>query len=145
MTKNIERAGFGIRLAAYLIDYLIIGLILFIIGAIFAAYIGQNIFAGGFVFTILFSGTVLIPYLIFAEGKYGYTIGKRLCNLRVVTEDNQKIGYLKAFIRRISFIIPFLGPIDSLFILRKNKQRLFDQFANTIVIKHDNSKNLMDE
>ena len=137
MTENIKRVGFGIRLAAYLIDGLIIGLIVFIIGVIFAAYIRQNIFAGGFVFAYLFTGIILILYLIFAEGKYGYTIGKRLCNLRVVTEDNRKIGYLKAFMRRISFIIPFLCPIDSLFIFRKNKQRLFDQVAKTIVIKYN--------
>ncbi len=133
--ENSKRAGFGIRLASYLIDTSAAAPIAYAIGVIFAIYTKQDEFAGGLTFTLLFTTLIFIIYVILAEGKYGHTIGKYLLDLKVVTEDNQKIGYSKAFIRRISFMIPFLGIIDSLFIFRKNKQRMFDQIAKTIVTK----------
>lgn len=70
-----------------------------------------------------------------SEGIWGQTIGKRLLNLKVVTDDFEPIGIGQAFGR---FILGFLDYIFliGLIIAATNKQnkRIGDMAAKTIVV-----------
>ncbi len=141
MNTSLKRVGFGRRFLAYLIDIILVSAMNFFVGVLVGLIIVPNEAPyEGIVFIMLFNAPVFGVYCIILEGRFGQTIGKRLLHMKVVKENGERTGYLKAFIRRISLLIPILNIVDSLFILRKNKQRLFDQFANTIVVKHDNQK-----
>ncbi len=141
MNTKLKRIGFRTRFLAYLIDIVAVSLINFLIGVLVGLIIvPAEALYEGLVFIMLFNAPVFGVYCIILEGKYGQTIGKKLLSLKVVKENGGEIGYLKAFIRRISLLLPIINIVDTLFIFRKNKQRLFDQFAKTIVIKHTNQK-----
>ncbi len=136
MKTNLKRIGFGKRFLAYFIDLIIASAIAFFIDIIVGLIIVPNeAFYEGIVFIMLFNFIVFSVYCIILEGKSGQTLGKKLLSLKVVKENGEEINYSNAFIRRISLILPILNLIDPLFIFRKNKQRLFDQLAHTIVIR----------
>lgn len=73
--------------------------------------------------------TMLFEYLL------GYTLGKRLFNLRVVRESGARIGFGQSFVRQL----PFAGQvffIDVLFALfTDKKQRAFEMASKTRVVK----------
>jgi len=136
MNITLDRVGFGRRFLAYLLDIIIVCALNFFVGILVGLIIVPNeALYEGVVFIILFNLPVFGVYCIILEGKFGQTLGKRLLHIKVVKENGERIGYLKAFIRRISLLIPVLNIIDALFIFRKSRQRLFDQLANTIVVK----------
>jgi uncharacterized RDD family membrane protein YckC len=74
-------------------------------------------------------------YTMFFEYLLGYTLGKRLFNLRVVRESGARIGMGQAFVRQL----PFVGQvfmIDALFALfTDKKQRAFEMASKTRVVK----------
>ena len=77
-----------------------------------------------------------IGYQIFFLGKYGATLGKMACGLRVVTADGGKISYGRAtgraFAEMLSGIICYIGYIMIAF--DDQKRGLHDHICNTRVI-----------
>ena len=63
----------------------------------------------------------------------GHGIGKRLLSLQVLRlKDGQPCTFKDSFIRRLAGIFQ---PFDFLWTLGKNRQRLGDKFAETVVVK----------
>jgi uncharacterized RDD family membrane protein YckC len=139
-------AGFWIRFGAKLID----GLVLLVLLIPFIIYVvvsfiktgatasqpnfGQIAFQllGNFVFEAL-----AVAYRTFFHGKYGATLGKLACGLKVVTPEGGKITYGRAFGRAmaeiISRIICSIGYIIAAF--DSQKRSLHDHIASTRVIR----------
>jgi len=93
--------------------------------ALIAAVIGCGLAAVG----------VIILYFPIQEARFGQTVGKRLCGLRVLRENGLPIGYREAFLRRLSFYFDVLV-VDALFIpFTAKRQRAFDIVARTVVIR----------
>ncbi|OPY27763.1 MAG: RDD family protein [Methanocella sp. PtaU1.Bin125] len=159
--SSLQRAGILSRGIAYLIDLiifvLIIGIIVFMIGApfyfIFPDQFNTRFLDGGDIFvepegpiavlvSFLLGTTVLIGmlvYFIVIEGRFGFTPGKWLLGLRVLREDGTRIGYVEAIIRNIPKVVgnSVFIVIDALLMLllfNKEKQRGFDKIARTIVV-----------
>ncbi|MEJ2247000.1 MAG: RDD family protein [Acidobacteriota bacterium] len=146
---QLKYAGFWIRVAAYIVDLIIISLpVLLFLGLIAAqssiptgshqGIVGHSV--TGLLALILaisfaiFIGAFVILYFPLLEGLYGRTLGKRLFRLRVVRDGGVAIGMKEAFLRRISMYIKILT-IDALFIpFNAKKQRAFDMVAKTVVI-----------
>ena len=149
---NVEYAGFGIRLLAWLIDLLVLLFFLrFIIALIsdfFIAFIFIYVsivsadssivrflsdFIGGF---IGFSVTLLY-FTLFWSSKFQGTPGKIVLGLKIVDVNGNKISYSTALIRYISTFISslLLGIGYLLIIFDGKKQALHDKFASTYVIK----------
>ncbi len=141
-------AGFWRRLAAFLVDLVVI---IFFAGAaailtvVLNNYVPphptgiQNVLGGVVILLILISANaciaILLAYFPLLEGRFGQTLGKRLFGLYVLAEDGLPAGYGKAILRRLSFYFEIL-PIDALFIFFNPKhQRGFDILANTIVVE----------
>jgi len=148
---NVEYAGFGIRLLAWLIDFLVLLFLSFIIALISGFFIAFLLiyvsivsadssivrflsdFIGGF---IGFSVTLLY-FTLFWSSKFQGTPGKIVLGLKIVDVNGNKISYFTALIRYISTIISslFLGIGYLLIIFDGKKQALHDKLASTYVIK----------
>ncbi|MEO6034779.1 MAG: RDD family protein [Verrucomicrobiota bacterium] len=142
---SMDYAGFWIRVAAKILDSLILMVPIFIIAIVWgysmarsrgqteanaSAMIIQAVLQIGFL-------GVSILYQTYFLGKYGATLGKMAVKLRVVTPEGQKISYGRAFGRgfadMLSGIICYIGYIMVAF--DDEKRGLHDRICNTRVIK----------
>ena len=148
------------RLAAYIVDFLITGILMLVIYFIFSfdlIYLfGKGILNMDFNTAIHFyrvtfinvllicSYFTLIPYLL-----DGQTIGKKLFRIKVVMVDGSKITFASLFIREIlgklllNFINIFLANLTSyvLMVYREDKRAIGDIFAKTMVVDITNIDN----
>jgi uncharacterized RDD family membrane protein YckC len=130
-----QYAGFGIRLGAYIIDAIIIGVIVGILTAIGRASGSDSLtgLSGGA------GGLIGFFYLVYFWATTGQTPGKRVLGLRVVGRDDSTggIGWGPAIIRWIGYLISgavFL--IGFLWIIWDNqKQGWHDKLAGTHVVR----------
>jgi uncharacterized RDD family membrane protein YckC len=132
--------GVGIRFVAILIDSIILGIIIGILGFIFGAsnnVSGMYPYYGLGWFNIL-SFIIYIGYYTILEGTSGQTIGKMITRIKVVREDGRPIDIGTALIRNILRVIDGLifYIIGAILIWTSNKkQRLGDRVAKTVVVK----------
>lgn len=161
---RLEYGGFWIRVGAYIIDGVLLGLIFwFVVSPIF-----MKMFAGMFSsipvtdtsamteaqmqammadmagrmmrmvwISNLLSLTLMGGYFIILEGGPGQTLGKKALGLRVVTPDGDRIGYLKAFARYIGRIISgvILGIGFIMAAFDSEKRTLHDRMCDTRVVR----------
>jgi len=150
---NVEYAGFGIRLLAWLIDSLVLLFLSFITALIFGFFIAiafllidlSIVSADSSIVTFLtnfISGFVgfsvnLLYFTLFWSSKFQGTPGKILLGLKIVDANGNKISYSKALIRYISTMVSslLLGIGYLLIIFDGKKQALHDKLASTYVIK----------
>lgn len=127
-------APFGRRAAAKLLDVLLIAAfmvpvvctivwlspreIMWMLAAV--SFFGSSILAG--------------LYLVVAEAKYGYTVGKQAMGLRVVRESGARISFGQAVVRQLPMFLQTYW-IDVLFALFTEKsQRAFELLSKTRVV-----------
>ena len=83
-----------------------------------------------------FSFAIPATYEILMIGKYGATLGKMACKVRVVTAEGNKVGYGLAtgrfFAKILSFLTCFVGYIMAFF--DEERRALHDRICNTRVI-----------
>lgn len=152
-------AGIGSRAYALVIDYLVLGTILFI-SVVIAIFLTYQIAESDNLSNITNSGkllqwlwaiealiifTIYVGYFIFFETIWqGQTIGKKKADIRVIADDGKPTGLAKSSLRALA------RPIDDFFFLGvffialgKKEKRLGDLIAGTIVIQealnHKNS------
>jgi uncharacterized RDD family membrane protein YckC len=130
-------AGFWLRLAAYIID----GIILYIPNTIVSTIIGiGNIYNynTGFEPTAILINLLLLLYFpIMESSEIQGTLGKKLVDIKVTDMDGQRISFLRAigryFAKILSAMILFIGFIMAGF--TEKKQALHDILAGTLVVK----------
>jgi uncharacterized RDD family membrane protein YckC len=141
--------GVAIRFVAFLIDYIILGIISWILVAVFAvSAISVDTSTGavslGAAYYAVIVVVILLELLYFTLllGRYGQTVGMMAVKIKVVREaDSGPISYGAAFIRtilllidEIPYVIPYLlGAV--LIWTSDKKQRLGDRLAHTVVVK----------
>lgn len=118
-------AGFWLRIAAYLIDGLVVGMVI----EIYNSFFGFNYYlAVGFYFA----------YKVFLEcSKYQGTLGKGIMGLKVINYKGERISFDQSVRRYIghvfSFMIFALGFV--MIVFTPNKQGIQDFLAKTYVVK----------
>jgi uncharacterized RDD family membrane protein YckC len=120
------------RVIAILIDSIIVGIATAILGLITDASGIFNWMSLPFVMGLLY-----VFYFTATESAYGYTMGKKMVNLRVTKANGKKPSLKSAFIRNISkihFLILLLDTLGGFFISKDVHQRYIDQIANTTVV-----------
>jgi uncharacterized RDD family membrane protein YckC len=148
---NVEYAGFGIRLLAWLVDFLVLLFLSFItalISGFFIAFILVYVsivstdssivtFLRDFVPGFIGFSVNLLYFTLFWSSKFQGTPGKILLGLKIVDVNGNKISYSTALIRYISTFISslLLGIGYLLIIFDGKKQALHDKLASTYVIK----------
>lgn len=139
-------ATLGQRIIAWIVDLIIIGIIAGIFGffglgaAFLAGFTGNPLAAFFSVGLMVIMFAVIFGYTIFLEGlRQGQTLGKQVIGIRVVDESSGKpIGLGQSAIRNILRIIDnqLVGLVGLILIAAtKNKQRLGDIVAKTVVVK----------
>ncbi|MBW1802754.1 MAG: RDD family protein [Deltaproteobacteria bacterium] len=142
---TLEYAGFWIRFGAKVIDWIILALVNLLINipvgllmAFTSSKSGPG--AGAVIISILsnfFNFGFGIAYVTFFLGKYGATLGKMACRLRVVTPEGGKVTYLRAFGRYfgelVSGITLTIGYIIAAF--DEEKRALHDRICSTRVVR----------
>jgi uncharacterized RDD family membrane protein YckC len=140
-------AGRGTRLAASLVDTLVMLAIMFPLQFTFGVYDGfPNVKVdhlhnalwslGGFMIWLALNG-----YLI---AKHGQSLGKRIFGIQIVNADDtrpasfSRIVFLRTLTIQLVATIPFVGSfaafVDPLFIFRKDRRCLHDHIAGTRVV-----------
>jgi len=127
-----ENDVLGRRIAAILIDLILLGII--------TSALGGLLFRGGLAILGSFVGLVIsFAYYIYFEGTYGQTLGKMALGLVVVTEDGEPIDFGPAAIRtvlRIVDVLPVLYLVGLIVIVVTDRnQRLGDIVADTVVVR----------
>jgi uncharacterized RDD family membrane protein YckC len=128
---NLNPAGFWIRLAAVILDAVIIGIPISVVSYFITGSWEENSFSSIIEFLIL----TILPVIW-----SGYTIGKRIVNVRIVKINGQKLGIgamiMRNLVAGIVYVITLgIGLIVSAFMvgLRKDKRALHDFIAGTYV------------
>ncbi|MBX0285936.1 RDD family protein [Haloarcula salinisoli] len=138
-----QLAGLGSRIGAWLIDATLVGLVLMVI--FIPLFVIVGLIADGVMGTILYLlvqlllGLVFTGYFIVMEGVYGYTVGKKLLSIRVVSEDGGAISMGESAIRNLLRFIDILPTAYilgmALIAMNDDEQRVGDMAASTYVVK----------
>ena len=142
--------GFWIRAAARIIDTLY-GIALGFVGGViagiaFVVFERSGLIAAGWqsrlngpgIGAFAFSLLGAVFYHSLTEGICGASIGKLICQLRVVTEQREPIGLGQAFVRSLAYYIDalFFGIVAFTSMQKSGlNQRYGDRWAHTVVIK----------
>jgi uncharacterized RDD family membrane protein YckC len=130
--STAEKAGWGTRALAILIDAIGLGIIAAAVAAILG---GDPAGTQGQGLSTLFQA-IYFTYFWSAAGK-GQTIGSRALNIRVVKTDGSYLDYVGAFLRYIGFVIScavfLIGVIWAAF--DAQKQGWHDKIAGTYVVR----------
>ncbi|HSC14820.1 MAG TPA: RDD family protein [Gammaproteobacteria bacterium] len=147
-----ELAGRGVRLLAYILDGIIVGLMVYVPALIVAAAtggleqldrpeseidfaaLGVPIFVG----CMGFIAWAWITLLLVA--RYGQTMAKRMLDIKVVRSDGSqaslgRIFWLRNVVNQLLSAIPLYFLVDLLFIFGERRQCIHDLIADTIVVK----------
>lgn len=134
---EITHEGIGARLAAQIVDWVILSMIYVAIGYGFHGSLTWEITEPKSLTAVTIWTTASFLYFFLLEGFLGATGGKKLVGIKVVMEDGSKCGFKAAFIRngfRLIDFLPFLYIIGAILIWRSSrKQRLGDWAAGTVV------------
>ena len=164
MARPVERVLFWRRLGAFAVDLLILGIALGFVHASvafllepFAGHghdpVGDaddvswvvpygyhdptlDLWAQGVI--ALASGALVLGYFGWLEGREGRSLGKRALGLRVVRVDGKPMTLREGLLRNLAKLAPFLFLLDTLamlVVLRKDRQRVSDKIAETMVIR----------
>jgi uncharacterized RDD family membrane protein YckC len=142
---GMNYAGFWIRFGAKLIDGLVMAVIsipvlIFMFASMFSSNPGgqPGALQLGLQAAVQFGISILsVLYVTFFHGRYGATLGKMACGLKVVTPEGGSISYARAFGRAcaeiLSGVICYIGYIIAAF--DGQKRSLHDHIASTRVIR----------
>lgn len=163
LARPVERVLFGRRLGAYVVDMVIVfvGILLVHQSLEFTLRSHMGIAVSpapgyepsawlpwGFhdptmalplqaVFTVA-SGAVVLGYFAWTEARDGRTLGKRAFDLRVMRVDGGPVTFREAIVRNLVKLSPPLLLLDVaalLLVFAKDKQRVSDRIARTIVVR----------
>jgi uncharacterized RDD family membrane protein YckC len=130
--SSAAKAGFWIRVVAFIID----SIILYVVNLIVGAVLNPSTTGRSGIQTVL--GIIYFSYLWSANSPWpGQTVGDKLLSLRVIKTDGSDLSIVQAFVRYvglvISFLVIFIGVIWVAF--DPNKQGWADKIAGTYVVK----------
>lgn len=137
-------AEFGPRLAAYLVDAVILVVGVLVITApltLLGMLIGSRVAALGVILSLvtwLLATAISVAYLLVPWARVGVTPGKRLLGLKIVRADSSHpLGLAKAALRMVGYMVSgaLFGAGFIMIAFTKDKRGLHDMIANTRVVR----------
>ena len=124
------------RFVAWLIDAVIIGVVVGILGL----FVSLSWWSGwpSWIPFFNFNGVALFLYWLFMDGAYGQSFGKMIMRIKVTRLDGSEIGMGNAALESFGkafFPILVLDCLLGWFLYPKRRQRVFNYLSKTIVIK----------
>lgn len=143
-SRNRVYAGFFVRLAAFLLDMLLVNIMLLVVKV--PVWCIQLLIGDSFLFApILFSYTffdvlyylLTAGYFILATYFSGTTLGKYLMKIKVVSADGEKLDFMSVLVREtvgryLSVMLLYIGYMIAAW--DRDKQGLHDRIADTYVV-----------
>jgi uncharacterized RDD family membrane protein YckC len=130
-TVSAQKAGFWIRVVAYLIDLLALLVVQFAVAA--ALFRGDMLASSGV------SALIDIVYFIALWSSYGggQTLGMRVLNLRVIRTDGSPLSLVNAVVRYVGLVIAVIPLLIGIIWVAfdANKQGWHDKIAGTYVVR----------
>lgn len=138
LTGAMVYGGFWLRLLAKIIDGIVLWIVGFIVQLPLAALMqGGTDSLPYFLVSYVVSFAINLSYSTLLIGKYGATLGKMACGLRVVTATGGRVSYGLAcgryFGEILSSLILCIGYLMAAF--DEEKRTLHDRICNTRVIR----------
>ena len=141
ISQGLKLALWWERFVAWLIDVILIGLILSLVGALTFVSLRPFTFLPGWLDWIPFfnfgvSGVVNFLYWMLMDGAYGQSFGKMVMRIRVTRVDGSRVNMTGAALESIGKA--FLLPLDCLLgwiLYPRRRQRVFNYISETIVVK----------
>ena len=145
--STVQKGGFWKRLGAFIIDNIILYILAFILTMVGVIALGLGSSGlealeeeGLYSLMIplyIFNAIITIVYYTYFHGSTGQTPGKMVCKLKVVRVSGEPLGYSKAFLRWVGYIVSsFVFCLGFLWVAwDKNKQAWHDKIAGTYVIR----------
>lgn len=155
--KSLKKAGLPSRLVAFVIDMAIVTILTLIIASpiimlrVFSSTAGDmrtirmlfelrnmHMFIEYFYLLITLNMVIIFIYFVICEGFLSFTPGKWLLGLKVLRVDGRKASYREAMLRTIPKLFIIAIAADAVLMVlyhRKDRQRMFDRIAGTIVIR----------
>ena len=136
--RPVVRAGFFRRLVAFALDWLTLSIIADIVS--FAYRFGSSAEREMLRMDIAmgFSAALFLLYFTLFTGEGGQTLGKMVLGIRVQGTDGSPVGYGRAFVRTLGYIVSFFFTtfLGFLWVLwDRKKQAWHDKIAGTEVVK----------
>ena len=142
-TGALDYASIGLRFGAMILDGILLWIVSFatqmLVNASIASTMSSSPEMALMVQLVLLVVQLAIgvTYEGLMVGKYGATLGKMACKIRVVTADGGRVGYPRAFGRyfakMLSSLICLIGYIMALFD-KEEKRALHDRICDTRVV-----------
>ena len=130
---SARKAGFWVRVVAYIIDAIIVGVVMGVISGVLSAAMGADGAAG---LVSLISIIISVGYYVYFWTTSGQTVGQKVMSLRVIRTDGSPLTVTNAILRLvglwISTVALFIGLIWVAF--DANKQGWHDKIAGTYVV-----------
>jgi len=127
MKRGMKKAGFWRRFAAVLID-----------GLITSPFIIVDHWSWSFEGNYALSSLAFIVYETILVSQWGgYTVGKKIMGIRVVTTAGKQLDWVKSFVRAVSKILSGIPFGLGYFWMRwdKKSQTWHDKIADTFVVE----------
>ncbi len=138
---SLPRAGFWVRVAAFLLDSVAVTVLQFVLGFVLALIVqGITDPDPRLIESIarLFGTVLAITYYVYFTGYCGQTPGKMALKIKVIRTDGGDVSYGRAALREVlgKFLSGILLGIGYLMVaFTKEKQGLHDKIADTYVVK----------
>ncbi len=134
--SGLKLAFWWERFVAWLIDAVIVGLVVGVLGWI--ANLSFTWWPGwpDWIPFFNFNGVFLFLYWMFMDGAYGQSFGKMIMRIKVARLDGSEIGMGNAAVESLGKA--FLLPLDCLLgwiLYPRKRQRIFNYLSGTTVIK----------
>ncbi len=138
---GLKLAFWGERFVAWLIDVIIIGIFVGILGLFSFFASGAFTWWSGWpgwvpFFNFNVGGVIYFLYWMLLEGAYGQSLGKMIMRIRVTRLDGKPINMGQSALESLGKA--FLLPIDLIvgwILYGRRRQRLFSNLAQTIVVE----------
>ena len=137
--SGVKLAFWGERFVAWLIDVLILGVVVGILG-LFTWFASITWWSGWPSWIPFFNfnlgGVIYFLYWMFMDGLYGQSFGKMVMRIKVTRLDGSQINMVTAALESLGKA--FLLPLDCLLgwlLYPKRQQRIFNYLSQTIVVK----------
>lgn len=144
LPQGVRPARLPFRLLAFLIDMVpfnVLGFIVFPWDTQFFLDHSQEVMAGtmpNFIYFMVFTTLGYVAYCIVMEGLYGWTLGKRIFRIRVVSSQARRADFRAAVLRNITKCVELLMEyaifLLLLPLLNRYRQRVGDILASTTVV-----------
>ena len=134
---GVKLAFWGERFVAWLIDAVIIGVVVGILGLLrlsFTWWSGWPDWLPFFNFNL--GGIIYFLYWMFMDGAYGQSFGKMIMRIKVTRLNGSQIGMGASALESVGKA--FLLPLDCLLgwlLYPRRRQRIFNYISETIVVK----------